>query len=80
MYIIIIIFSETALPIKAKFSYEALSSLKPIGQPKPNFRMEPSWNVRKKVYINGTGHMTKMVAMLIYAKSLQKSSAELTVL
>ena len=24
--------------------------------------------VRKKVYINGTGHMTKMAAMLIYGK------------
>ena len=29
----------------------------------------------KKVYINGTGHMTKMVAMLIYGKNLQKSSS-----
>ena len=36
--------------------------------------MEPSWEVGKKVYINGTGHMTKMAAMLIYGKYLQKSS------
>ena len=28
--------------------------------------METPWEVGKKVYINGTGHMTKMAAMLIY--------------
>ena len=28
----------------------------------------------KTVYINGTGHMTKMAAMLIFGKNLQKSS------
>ena len=27
-----------------------------------------------KVYINGPGHMSKMTAMLIYGKNLQKSS------
>ena len=27
--------------------------------------------VRKKIYINDTGHMTKMAAMLIYGKNLQ---------
>ena len=36
--------------------------------------MEPPWEVGKKVYINGTGHMTKMAAMLIYGKNNQKSS------
>ena len=30
--------------------------------------MEPPWEVGKKVYINGTGHMTKMAAMLFYGK------------
>ena len=58
-----IFFSETSLPIKAKF------------------RVEPPWEVGKKVYINGTGHTTKMAAMLIYGKNLQKSSiTELIVL
>ena len=33
------------------------------------------WEVGKKVYINGTGHMTKMAAMLIYGKNLQKSNS-----
>ena len=45
------------------------------------FHVDPPWEVVKNVYINGTGHMTKMAAMLIYGKNLQKSSpAELMVL
>ena len=32
--------------------------------------VEPSWEVGKKDYINGTGHMTKMLAMPIYGKNL----------
>ena len=36
--------------------------------------MEPPWEVGKEVCINGTGHMIKMAAMLIYGKNLQKSS------
>ena len=33
--------------------------------------MEPPWEVEKKVYINGTGHMTKMAAMPIFGKHFQ---------
>ena len=45
------------------------------------FHVEASWAVGKKVYINGTGHMTKMAAVLIYGKNIQKSSpTELIVL
>ena len=29
-----------------------------------------------KVYINGSGHMTKMAAMPIYGKNLKKSSSK----
>ena len=36
--------------------------------------MEPPSEVGKKVYINGTGRMTKMAAMLIYGKNLKKSN------
>ena len=36
--------------------------------------MAPPWEVGKKVYINGTGHMTKMAVMLIHGKNLQKSN------
>ena len=43
--------------------------------------MEPLWEGRKKVYINGPGHMTKMAILPIYGKNLQKSSpTELKVL
>ena len=44
------------------------------------FHVEPSWAVGKKVYINGTGHMTKMAAMSIYSKNLLKSPPEPEVL
>ena len=48
---------------------------------KAKFRVGPPWEVGKKVYINGAGHITKMAAMLIYGKNLQKSSpTELIVL
>ena len=43
---------------------------------KAKFCVEPPWEVGKKVYINGTSHMTKIAAMLIYGKNLQKSSTE----
>ena len=34
------------------------------------FHVNPSWEVGKKVNINGTGHMTKMAAIPIYGKNL----------
>ena len=46
-------------------SHFQTSSLKPLGQSKPNYA-EPPWEGGTKVYINGPGHMTKMAAMLIY--------------
>ena len=48
---------------------------------KAKFFVEPPWEVGKKAYINGTGHMTKMVVMLIYGTYFQNSSlTELIVL
>ena len=48
---------------------------------KAKFYVEPPWEVGKKAYINGTGHMIKMAAMRIYGKNFQKSSpTELIVL
>ena len=38
---------------------------------KAKFYVEPSWEGRTKVYINGPGHMTKMAAMPIYGKTLK---------
>ena len=40
---------------------------------KAKFYVVPPWAVGKKANINGTGHMTKMVAMLIYGKNFQTS-------
>ena len=54
------------------------SSLKPLGQSKPNFMWSLLGKGERK---NGPGHMTKMAAMPIYGKNLQKSSpTELIVL
>ena len=41
---------------------------------KAKFYVELPWEGGTKVYINGSGHMTKMAAMLIYGKNLKKSS------
>ena len=41
---------------------------------KAKFHVEPPWEGGKKFYINGSGHMTKMIAMPIYGKNLKKSS------
>ena len=46
---------------------------------KAKYRVEPPWEVGKS-FINDIGHMTKMAAMLIYGKNLQKSPTELIVL
>ena len=42
---------------------------------KAKFYVEPPWEGGTKVYINGPGHMTKMAAMPIMVKTLQKSSS-----
>ena len=45
--------------------FQTSSPLKPLGQSKPKFYVEPPWQGGKKVYINCPGHMTKMAAMPI---------------
>ena len=37
---------------------------------KAKFYVEPPWQGGKKVYINGSGHMTKMAAMPLYSKNI----------
>ena len=54
--------------------FQRPSSLKPLAQSKPNFMWSLLGKGGKKVYINGPGHVTKMAAMSIYGKNLQKSS------
>ena len=36
------------------------------------FHVEPQWDGKKKVYLNGLGHMTKMAAIPIYGKKNEK--------
>ena len=56
--------------------FQTSSSIKQLGQSMPNF----TWSLlekpsrENKVYINGPGYMTKMAAMSIYGKNLQKYS------
>ena len=56
-------------PVRPQF--QTSSPLKPLGQSKPKFYVEPPWEGGKKVYINGPCHMTKMAAMPIYGKNLK---------
>ena len=56
--------------------YQTSCSLKSLGQSKPNFMWSLLGSLEKKVYIKGTGHLTKMAAMLIYGKNFQKSSSK----
>ena len=56
--------------------YQTSCSLKSLGQSKPNFMWSLLGSLEKKVYIKGTGHLTKMSAMLIYGKNFQKSSSK----
>ena len=39
------------------------------------FHIKPFWDEGTKVCSNGPGHITKMAAMLIYGKTLKKSSS-----
>ena len=55
--------------ISNAFSSETAWPIKAI------FYVEPPWEGGMKVYINGTGHMTKMAAVPIYGKNLYKSSS-----
>ena len=45
------------------------------GPIKVKFHMELLWDGGTKVCSNGPGHMTKMAAMAIYGKNLNKSSS-----
>ena len=46
------------------------SSLKPLGQLKPNFMWSIVGKGGMKIYIKGQDHMTKMAAMAIKSRSL----------
>ena len=52
-----------------------LSTSSPQKPIKVKFHMAPPWDGGMKVCSNGPGHMTKMAAMPIYGKNLNKSSS-----
>ena len=54
--------------------YYRTSALKLLGKSKPNFMWSLLGQWERKFILNGTGHMTKMAAMLLYGKNFQKSN------
>ena len=62
------------------FTFSNIFSSETAWSVNAKFYDEPPWEGGTKVCINGPGHMTKMAAMPIYGKNLQKSSPESEVL
>ena len=59
--------------------FQTSSSMKLFGQSKPNFIWSPLGK-RKKVYINGPGHIIKMAAVSIYIKTVKIISSRTNIL
>ena len=57
------------------FTFSNVFSSETAWSIKAKFYVEPHWEGKTKVYINGPGHMTKMAVMPIYGKTLKKSSS-----
>ena len=57
--------------VRPPFSKISSKTARPI---KAKFYVQPPWEGRTKVCINGPGHMTKIAANHIHSKTLQKSS------
>ena len=55
-------------------TFSNIFSSETTGPIEAKFHMEPPWDGGTKVCSNGPGHMTKMAAMPIYGKNLEKSS------
>ena len=54
------------------FTFSNIFSSETAWPIKAKFYVEPPWEGRTKVYINGQGHMTKMAAKPIYGKNPSK--------
>ena len=54
--------------------FQTSSPLKPLSRLKSKFHVEPSLDGGTQVCSIGPGHMTKMAAMTIYGKTLQKEN------
>ena len=57
-------------------TFSNILSSETTGPIEAKFHMEPPWDGGTKICSNGPGHMTKMAAMPIYGKNLEKSSLE----
>ena len=57
------------------FTFSNIFSSETAWPIKAKFYVEPPWEGGTKVYINSSGHMTKMAAMPIYGKIHKKSSS-----
>ena len=62
--------SVVVRPSSVRPHFQTSSTLKPLGQSKPNFMWSLLGKGGTKVYINGPGHMNKMAAMSVYGKNL----------
>ena len=56
-------------------TFSNIFSSETTGPIEAKFHMEPHWDGRRKVYSNGLCHMTKMAAMPVYVKNLNKPSS-----
>ena len=61
--------------VRRPFTFSNIFSSETAWPIKAKFYVKPPWEGGTKVCINGPGHMTKMAAMPIYGKNLQKSSS-----
>ena len=65
--------SSSVVRPSVRSQFQKSSSLKPLGQSKPNFMWSFLGKGGTKVYINRPGRMTKVAAMPIYGKNLKKN-------
>ena len=56
-------------------TFSNIFSCETTGPIEAKFHVEPPWDGGTKGYSNSPGHMTKMAAMPIHGKNIQKSSS-----
>ena len=61
------------LSVRRRPQFQSSSSLKPLGQSKPNFMWSILRKEEQKFILKGPGHMTKMAVMTINSKNLKKT-------
>ena len=61
--------------VRVLSTFSNIFSSETTGPIEAKFHMEPPWDGGTNICSNGPGHMTKMAAMPIYGKNLNKSSS-----